>query len=129
VTIASNPNYVKQPKELSPIFLVDVQKDIFGNVSCTTSQSYKLNNRDDNYGTICQIILFGDKILVTTRHMIAMAFIAGTPKEWEIIEQAVKKIIGISEHIIDYSYDKHTIGQIPQPWANSIMHLLLETKK
>lgn len=146
VTIASNPNYVKQPKELSPIFLVDcfcgafaekpipsslfvknvrvglskqpfflpfmatpkfsakkiykeklnwnpfierlnqdrklcgllkklpiqisilvdVQKDIFCNVSCTTSQSYKLNNRDDNYGTICQIILFGDKTLVTT---------------------------------------------------------------
>lgn len=50
--------------------------------------------------------------------MMAMAFTAGTPREWERIEQAVKTIIGISEHIIDYSYDKPTIGQIPQLWAN-----------
>lgn len=91
--------------------VTDVVKDIWGNVKRTTSQVHKVNDRDDNYNTVCQVVPFKDKSLVTTRHMMEK------PKR---IEHAVKTIVRIREHIIDYGYDHPMTGQIPQPWANTI---------
>jgi hypothetical protein len=101
--------------------LVEVQKDIYGNVKRTFSRSYKLNDRDDNYETVCQVIPFGDKTIVATRHMMG--------KGYRPIEQAVKTIIRIREHIIDYGYDQPTTGPIAQPWAAQIITPLLRNKK
>ena len=101
--------------------LVEVQKDMFGNVTRTFSQSWKLNDRDNNYETICQVIPFGDKTIIATRYMMG--------KGCRPIEQAVKIITGIHEHIIDYGYDKPTTGHIAQPWAAQIITPLLGSKK
>jgi hypothetical protein len=95
--------------------IVEMAKDIWGNVKRTTSQVYKLNDKDDNYNTVCQVIPFKDKSLITTYHMM------DNPKR---IEYAVKTIIRIREHVIDYGYDQPTTGQIPQPWANIFVGFL-----
>ena len=89
----------------------------------TTFQVFKVNDKDDNYNTVCQVIPFKDKSLVTTRHMMGdhRAFYA------KRIEHAVKAISRIREHIIDYSYDRPTSGPIPQPWASTILGFLAPT--
>jgi hypothetical protein len=97
---------------------VSVEKDIWGNPRRTTFQIFKVDDKDDNYNTVCQIIPFKDKSLVTTRHMMEK------PRR---IEHAVKAISGIREHIIDHGYDQPTTGPIPQPWASAIMVLLVST--
>ncbi|MDH5770170.1 MAG: zinc ribbon domain-containing protein [Candidatus Bathyarchaeota archaeon] len=94
---------------------ISVEKDLWGNPRRTTYQVFKVDDKDDNYNTVCQVIPFKDKSLVTTRHMMEK------PKR---IEHAVKAISRIREHIIDHGYDQPTTGQIPQPWASSIVVFL-----
>jgi len=81
-----------------------------------TISTYNLNDKDDNYITVCQVIPLKDKSLIATYHMM----------DNERIECAVKAIIRIREHIIDYAYDQPTTGPISQPWANAIAVFLSE---
>jgi len=83
----------------------------------TINNVYKVNDKDDNYNTVCQVIPFKDKSLIATYHMM------DEPKR---IENAVKAIGRIREHIIEYGYDQPTTGQIPQPWASTIVAFLSE---
>lgn len=100
---------------------MEVQKDIFGNVKRSFNQSFKLNDRDDNYETVCQVIPFGNKTIIATRYMMS--------EGWQPVEQAVKTIIRIHKHIVDYDYNQPTTGPIAQPWATQIITPLLGSKK
>jgi hypothetical protein len=77
--------------------------------------NYKLDDQNDNYNTPCQIIPLGNKTLIATRHMV---------KNPRRIEQAVKAINQISDHVMNYGYSKLSIGQIPQRWANDVIELV-----
>jgi hypothetical protein len=77
--------------------------------------NYKLNDLDDNYRTLCQIIPLGNKTLIATRHMV------GDPRR---IEQAVKCICRIRDHILNYGYDRLSVGRVPQQWANDVIELV-----
>jgi ribosomal protein S27AE len=77
--------------------------------------SYKLDDLDDNYNTLCQIISLGNRTLIATRHMVE------DPRR---IEQAVKAIIRIREHVLNFGYNKLRIGKIPQQWANDVIELV-----
>lgn len=90
-----------------------MKEDVTG--SKITYQVFKMVDEDDNYNTVCQVIPFKDKSLVTTRHMMEK------PKR---IENAVRAISRIREYIIDHDYDQPTTGEIPQPWANTIVKFL-----
>jgi len=77
--------------------------------------SYKLEDRDDNYRTPCQIIPLGNRTLIATRHMVE------NPRR---IEQAVKAINMISDHVMNYGYSKLSIGRIPRRWAKDVIELV-----
>ena len=97
---------------------VSMTKDLVGNPKVVTYQIFKVDDKDDNYNTVCQVIPFKDKSLVTTRHMMEKPGRIG---------HAVEAISRIREHIMDYGYDHPTTGPIPQPWASAIMLLLAGT--
>lgn len=77
--------------------------------------NYKLDDQDDNYHTPCQIIPLGNRTLIATRHMVE------NPRR---IEQAVKAIDRISDHVENYGHYKLSLGRIPQRWANDVIELI-----
>ena len=103
---------------------VGAERDFAGNITSITSQVFKVDDKDDNYNTVCQCIPFKDKTLVTTRHMMEKQ---GLPKKWKRIETAVSAIIRIREHIIDHGYDQPTTGNVPQSWAFLIAEFLRQS--
>lgn len=79
------------------------------------SWNYGLNDEDDNYHTLCQIVPLGNKTLIATRHMVS------DPKR---IEHAVRAINRIRDHIVNFGLDGFSRGRIPQPWAKDVIELI-----
>ena len=53
--------------------------------------------------------------MIATRHMV---------ENHRRIEQAVRTINRISDHVMNYSYNKLSLGRIPQRWANDVIELV-----
>ena len=81
---------------------------------------HRLNDEDDNYRTLCQVVPLGRRTLVATRHIVE------DPKR---IEHAVGAIRRIRDHILAFGYGRHSFGRIPQPWANDVMGLIDRYKR
>lgn len=75
----------------------------------------RLDDADDNYNTMCQIIPHGNKTFVVMRHVFE------DPRH---IEHAVKAIIRIKNHVANFDYSKFSIGRAPQQWANDVIDMV-----
>ena len=96
------------------------QKTIFGideqyQVGRDKYWNYQLDDQDNNTHTLIQLIPFGDRTLIATRHMVE------DPRR---IVQAVEAISRIRKYIEEFNFSRYVIGKIPQQWANDVYTLV-----
>jgi hypothetical protein len=106
-------------------YLLDLINKLPTTTSVMTSSQiteyFKINIKDKNYETVCQVIPLGKDTLISTRHMFG---VGGERAQQLGIGNAVKAISRIRELILEYGYDQPTTGQFPEQWATAIVALL-----
>ena len=106
-------------------YLLDLINKLPTTTSVMTSSKiteyFKINIKDKNYETVCQIIPLGKDTLISTRHMFG---VGGDRAQQLGIGNAVKAISRIHELILEYGYNQPTTGQFPEQWAAAIVALL-----